>query len=110
MAGDRSDNRVSQTLKHAVGMAAAAGVFKGLQLAWKRVTGNEAPLGPDDQQASLGRAIAWTVVMGAAIATARMIAIRYTSKLLGAEQSMTETAGAQFADYPAAPRPQTPGS
>jgi hypothetical protein len=68
------------------------------------------PLGPDDQQASLGHAIAWTLVMGAAIATARMIAIRYTSRLLGARQSMTETAAAQFADHPAAPRPKTPGS
>jgi hypothetical protein len=105
MAGDRSDNRASQTLKHAVGMAAAAGVFKGLQVAWKRVTGNEAPLGPDDQQASLGHAIAWTVVMGAGMATARMIAIRYTSRLLGAPQDMTEKGTAQFADYPAAPRP-----
>ena len=110
MAGDRSDNRVSQTLKHAVGMAVAAGVFKGLQLAWKRVTGKEPPLGPDDQQAPLSRAIVWTLVMGAAMATARMIAIRYTSRLLGAEQSMTEGAAAQFADYPAAPRPKTSDS
>jgi len=82
----------------AIGMAAAAGVFKGVQLAWKRVTGEEPPLGPDDQQASLGRAVAWTLVMGAAIATGRMIAIRYMSRLLGAQQSMTETTRAQFAE------------
>ena len=101
MAGDTSDNRVSQTLKHAVGMAAAAGAFKGLQLTWKRVTGKEPPLGPDDQQASLGHAIAWTLVMGAAITTARMIAIRYTSKLLYSQQdSMTESAAAALADSP----------
>jgi hypothetical protein len=103
MARDSSDNRVSQTLKHAAGMAAAAGVFKGLQLAWKQVTGKEPPLGPDDQQAPLGHAIAWTLVMGAAIATARMIAIRYTSRLLGAQQSMTETAASEYSDYPAGP-------
>ena len=103
MAGDRSDNRVSQTLKHAVGMAAAAGVFKGLQLAWKLVTGKEAPLGPDDQQAPLGHAIAWTLVMGAAITTTRMIAIRFTSKLLhGQQQTMTESAGQTLADNPVA--------
>jgi hypothetical protein len=82
-------------------MAAAAGAYKGLQLTWKQVTGKEPPLGPDDQQAPLGRAIAWTLVMGAVITTARMIAVRYTSKLLhGRQQSMTETAAATLADNP----------
>jgi hypothetical protein len=101
MAGDSSDSRVSQMLKHAVGMVAAAGTFKGLQLAWKQVTGKEPPLGPDDEQAPLGPAIAWTLVMGAAITTARMIAIRYTSKLLhGQQQSMTESAAQPLADNP----------
>ena len=101
MARDSSDGRVSQMLKHAVGMAAAASAFKGLQFIWKWVTGKEAPLGPDDQQAPLGRAIAWALVMGAAITTARMIAIRYTSKLLHSQQdSMTESAAAALADSP----------
>jgi hypothetical protein len=101
MAGESSDSRASQTLKHAVGMAAAAGAYKGLQLTWKQLTGKEPPVGPDDQQAPLGRAIAWTLVMGAAITTARMIAIRYTSKLLHSQQeSMTETAAATLADNP----------
>jgi hypothetical protein len=101
MADDSSDGRVGQTLKHAVGMAAAAGAYKALQLGWKRVTGKEAPLGPDDQQAPLGRAVAWTLVMGAAITTARMIAIRYTSKLLHNQQeSMAESAAAAPADSP----------
>ena len=103
MADDSSDARVIQMLKHAVGMVAAAGAFKGLQFIWKLVTGKEVPLGPDDQQAPLGRAIVWTVVMGAAITTARMIAIRYTSKLLhGPQQTMTETASEPLADNPAA--------
>ena len=38
-------------------LAAAAGAFKGLQLVWKQVSGKEPPLGPDDQQAPLGRAV-----------------------------------------------------
>ena len=89
-------------LKHAAGMAAAAGAYKGLQLTWKQVTGKEPPLGPDDQE-PLGRALAWTLVMGAAITTARMIAIRYTSKLLpGQQQSTTESASQPLADNPAA--------
>ena len=41
MAGDSSDGRVNRMLKHAAGMAAAAGAFKGLQLVWKQVTGEE---------------------------------------------------------------------
>ena len=102
VAGDSSDGRVGLMLKHAAGMAAAAGAFKGLQVVWKQVSGKEPPMGPDDQQAPLGRAVAWTLVMGAAVTTARMIAIRYTSKLLpgGQRQVMTETAAATFADYP----------
>ena len=40
MADEGSDGRVGQTLKHAVGMAAAAGVYKALQLTWKLVTGS----------------------------------------------------------------------
>ena len=103
MAGESSDSRASHTLKHAVGMVAAAGAYKGLQLTWKQVTGKEPPLGPDDLQAPLGRSIAWTLVMGAVITTARMIAIRYTSKLLhGPQQTMTETASEPLADNPAA--------
>ena len=101
MVDDSSDGRVSQTLKHAAGMVAAAGAYKGLQFAWKQATGKEAPLGPDDQQAPLGRAMAWTLVMGATITTARMIAIRYTSKLLNSrQQGMMETAAATLADNP----------
>src|SRR6516164_4214671 len=103
MADNSSDGRVSQTLKHAVGMAAAAGAYKGLQLTWKQISGKEPPPGPDDQQAPLGKAIAWTLLMGAAVTTARMIAIRYTSKLLGGQQeSMTESAGKTLADNPIA--------
>ena len=103
MAGESSDSRASQTLKHAVGMVAAAGAYKGLQLTWKQVTSKEPPLGPDDQQAPLGRAIAWTLLIGAAITTTRMIAIRYTSKMLrGQQQSMTESAGQTLADNPVA--------
>ena len=105
MAGDDSNARVIQTLKHAAGMAAAAGAYKALQLAWQRVTGKEPPLGPDDQQAPLGRAIAWTLVMGAAVTTARMIVIRYASRVLpgGQQEGMTETAAAALADNPGTP-------
>ena len=113
MEGDSSDSRASQMLKHAVGMVAAAGAYKGLQLTWKQVTGKEPPPGPDDQQAPLGRAITWTLVMGAAITTARMIAIRFTSKLLRSQrESMTDSAAAALLTTRTAPRsdPEIPGS
>jgi Protein of unknown function (DUF4235) len=102
MAGGSSDGRVNQALKHAAGMAAAAVAFKGLQVAWKQVTGKEPPLGPDDQQAPLGRAVAWALVMGAAVTTARMIVMRFTARLLpgGQQQVMTETTAAALADNP----------
>lgn len=102
MAGDSSDGRVNQALKHAAGMAAAAVAYKGLQVAWKQATGNAPPLGPDDQQAPLGRAIAWTLVMGAAVTTARMIVMRFTARLLpgGQQQGVAETAAAALADNP----------
>jgi len=44
MADEGSDGRVGRTLKHAAGDGDGG------------VTGKEAPLGPDDQQAPLGRA------------------------------------------------------
>jgi len=102
MADEGSDGRVNQMLKHAAGMGAAAVAFKGLQVVWKQVTGKEPPLGPDDQQAPLGRAIAWTLVMGAAVTTARMIAMRFASRLLpaGQQQGMTDTAAAALGDNP----------
>jgi Protein of unknown function (DUF4235) len=105
MADDSSDGRVNQMLRHAVGMGAAAVAFKGLQVLWKQVTGKEPPLGPDDQEAPLGRAIAWTLVMGAAVTTARMIAMRFASRLLpaGQQPGMTETAAAALADKPGGP-------
>ena len=102
MAGDSSGGRVDQALKHAAGMAAAAVAYKGLQVVWKQATGKESPLGPDDQQAPLGRAIAWALVMGAAVTTARMIVMRFTSRLLrgSQQQGMTETAAAALGDNP----------
>ena len=57
-----------------------------LQLGWKRVTGKEPPGAPDDNQVPLGPAVAWTLLLGAAITTARMIAIRYASFLLPRRQ------------------------
>ncbi len=96
-----SSDRVNQMLKHASGMAAAAGAYRAVQVLWTRLSGAEPPPGPDDPDVALGRAIVWTLVMGAVITTARMIAIRYTSRLLhGHQQSVTEKASEVLADHP----------
>jgi uncharacterized protein DUF4235 len=107
MAGDSSDGRVNRMLKHAAGMGAAAGTYKGLQAVWKQATGKEPPLGPDDPQAPFGHAIAWTLVMGAGVTTARMIAMRFASGLLpgGRRQIMTESASEPIADNPGSSKP-----
>jgi Protein of unknown function (DUF4235) len=102
MVDNSSDGRINRTMKHAAGMAAAAGAYKGVQVVWKQVTGEQPPLGPDDQEAPLGRAIAWALGMGATITTARMIAMRYTSRLMpgGQQPTAREGPGATLADNP----------
>jgi hypothetical protein len=92
-------DRVNQMLKHATGMAAAAGAYRALEVAWRRLSGKTPPLGPDDQHVALGRAIAWTVVMGAVVTTARMIAMRYTARLLPSGREATkDSAGSTVGD------------
>ena len=71
-----------QPLWLVAGLVAVVAARRGLQLGWRRVTGKEPPAAPDDKQVPLGQAVAWTLLVGAAITTARMIAIRYASFLL----------------------------
>jgi len=63
-------------------MAAVLAAQKAARIGWRRVTGKEPPASPDDQQIPLGEAVAWTLLLGAALATARMIAMRYAASLL----------------------------
>jgi len=57
-----------------------------LHAGWRLVTGNEPPAAPDDKQIPVVQAVAWTLLLGAAITTARMIAIRYAAFLLPRRQ------------------------
>jgi hypothetical protein len=79
---EKGEGRSIRALKEAAGLMAVLAARRGLQLGWRRVTGKEPPVNPDDRQVSLGQAVLWTVLLGAAITTARMIAIRYAAKLL----------------------------
>ena len=83
------------------GMAAAAGAYRVAEVVWRRLSGNEPPPGPDDPEVRLRRAIAWTLVMGAVITTARMIAMRYTARLLPSGWlGKSDEAGAPTGDIP----------
>ena len=82
----KGEGRTSRTLKEAAGLVAVVAARRGLQLGWRRVTGKEPPAAPDDSQVPLGQAVAWTLLLGAAVTTARMFAIRYASNLLPRRQ------------------------
>lgn len=83
---EKGEGRSIRALKEAAGMLAVLAAQKVARIGWRRVTGKEPPASPDDQQIPLGQAVAWTLLLGAAIATARMIAMRYASFLLPRRQ------------------------
>lgn len=65
------------------GIAAAAAGFvtrKLMSKVWKRITGKEPPLHPEDPQVALGEAIGWAAAMGVAMSTARLLATRLAAK------------------------------
>jgi Protein of unknown function (DUF4235) len=91
-----------RALEQAAGMLAVLAAQKAARVGWRRVTGTEPPGAPDDQQVPLGQAVAWTLLFGAAITTARMIAIRYAANLLPRSQREALAAGqANSPDTPA---------
>lgn len=66
----------------AAAFAAAYSTRKVLTFAWTRVTGKEPPSDPRDPQVSIGEALTWAVVLGMGIETARLLAMRATTKKL----------------------------
>lgn len=91
---EKGKSHTLQLLEQAAGMLAVLAAQKVVRVGWRRVTGAEPPGAPDDQQVPLGRAVAWTLLFGAAITTARMIAMRYAAQLLPRRQR-EELAAAQ---------------
>jgi hypothetical protein len=79
---EKGESRSNRALKEATGLIAVLAAGKVARVGWRRVTGHEPPAAPDDQQVPLLQAVAWTLLLGAAITTARMIAIRYAAFLL----------------------------
>ncbi len=84
---EKGEGRSNRALKEAAGLLAVLGAQKvARSRPGRRITGKEPPASPDDQQTPLGQAVAWTLLLGAAVTTARMIAIRYASNLLPRRQ------------------------
>jgi hypothetical protein len=75
MAAQKADVG-SRVVNAVAGMAAAFVARKLLTFAWTKVTGKEPPDSPEDPQVALGEALAWGVLMGAGVATARLLASR----------------------------------
>lgn len=75
MAGKKADVG-SRAVNAVAGMAAAFVARKLLTFAWTKITGKEPPDSPEDPQVALGEALAWGVLMGAGVATARLLASR----------------------------------
>ena len=83
---EKGESRSNRALKEATGLIAVLAAPKLVRLGWRRVTGTEPPAAPDDQQVPLVQAVVWTLLLGAAITTARMIAMRYATFLLPRRQ------------------------
>jgi hypothetical protein len=90
---EKGEGRSVRALKEAAGLMAVLAAQKVARIGWRRVTGTEPPASPDDQQIPLVQAVAWTLLLGAAVATARMIAIRYATNLLPRRQQQALAAG-----------------
>jgi predicted amidohydrolase YtcJ len=60
--------------------AAAYGARKLLAAGWRQVTGNDPPDHPEDPQVALTEALIWGAMVGVVVQTARMLAVRATSR------------------------------
>ena len=74
MASDSS--KVWTVFSLVAGLGAAALTRKLLDRSWKAAAGKNPPENPADPDVSLGEAVLWASVTGAAVALARMVAQR----------------------------------
>ncbi len=80
MSGKQRGSAASRAVSALVGAGAAFAARKLLIFGWKTVTGKEPPEHPEDPQVALGEALIWGVVLGAAVAAARLLATRATTR------------------------------
>jgi hypothetical protein len=74
MASDSS--RVWTVMSLVAGLGAAAITRKLLDRSWKAASGKNPPENPADPDVSIGEAVVWAAITGAAVALARMVAQR----------------------------------
>jgi Protein of unknown function (DUF4235) len=74
MASDNS--RVWTIMSLVAGLGAAALTRKLLDHSWKAASGKNPPENPADPDVSIGEAVLWAAITGAAVALARMVAQR----------------------------------
>lgn len=80
MSGKQRGSAASRAVSALVGAGAAFAARKLLIFGWKTVTGKAPPEHPEDPQVALGEALIWGVVLGAAVAAARLLATRATTR------------------------------
>jgi hypothetical protein len=83
MSGKQQGSTTSRAMTALVGAAAAFATHKLLSFGWKQVTGKAPPEHPEDPQVALTEALIWGIVLGAGVATARMLATRATARHSG---------------------------
>jgi hypothetical protein len=86
MADKRADRASVQAMGVMAGLAAGFATRRLVTAGWKKVTGKEPPADPRDPRVSIAEALSWAVVLGVAMETARLVAIRVTTRQLARAQ------------------------
>jgi hypothetical protein len=89
MPDKRADRASAQAVGVMAGLAAGFVTRKLVTVGWKQLTGKEPPSDPRDPHVSLGEALSWAIVLGVAMETARLVAIRVTTKQLARAEAGT---------------------
>ena len=79
---DKRPDAFSQMVGVMAGLVAGFGTRKLVTAGWKKLTGKEPPSDPRDPHVSLSVALSWAIVLGVAMETARLVAIRVTTRQL----------------------------
>ena len=82
MTDKRADRASVQAVGVLAGLAAGFATRKLITAGWKKGTGKEPPSDPQDPHVSIGEALSWAIVLGVAMETARLVAIRVTTNQL----------------------------
>ena len=77
---DKPGNFGSRAVGGAAAVAAGFATRKVMTLAWKRITGKEPPVHPEDPEVRLAEAVGWAAVTAVAMSTARLLATRMATR------------------------------